>query len=179
MRPDAPGRSRRGLLRLAALLPAVLAPSAFVRPAFAQKELEEVPSDGAWRAGGYIPLPTKVDVRVRFDDDAPEYMKLRDKLIAALRDAGFMRSDGLPLMLAVRIENRRAVEVPKDGKERGMFLGRMVLYLTDPGGRKRYWDAEAVWRPFEGEITPGAEALVPTIVGRLGQTVELESVMLY
>lgn len=180
MRPDL--FHRRHILGLLAAVPVVLALPSFVRPALAEltdEEIENVPSDGAWRAGSYVALPARVNVSVELYDDAPEFQKVQAAFAAALRDGGWRRPDGTPLVLSVRIETSRAVEKQRQGGTRGLFLGRMQLFLTDPQTKRRYWDAEAIWRPFESETIRGAEAMVPFVTSKLGQTVELESVMLY
>lgn len=167
---------RRHLLGLMAAVPFFAAP-VLAQPT--EEEIQSMPSDGALRAGSYAPLPSAAHVTAQLVDDAPEYIKTLAAFAEALRTGGFNRGNGVPLLLQIRIDTRRATEKLREGSTRGLFLGRMQLILTDRATGKRFWDAEAIWRPFEGEITRGAEALVPFIVPRLGQTIELESVMLY
>lgn len=175
MRPEL--FDRRHVLGLLAALPVALALPAWAQPT--EEEIQNVPSDGAWRAGGYLALPARTNISARLYDDAPEYQKILAAFNAGLRDGGWRRTDGIPLVLSVRIETSRATEAQRRGGARGMFLGRMQLFLADPSGARRYWDAEAFWRPFDGEVARGAEAMVPFVLGKLGQTVELESLMLY
>jgi hypothetical protein len=167
---------RRRLLGLLAALPVAAALPALAQPT--EEEIQSMPSDGAIRAGSYLQMPARAHVTAQLYDDAREYVKILAAFAAALRESGWNRAEGTQLTLSIRIDTRRAIEKPLQGEPRGLFLGRMQLFLTDASG-KRYWDAEAIWRPFEGEITRGAEALAPFIVPRLGQTIELESVMLY